>query len=251
MTAPLLLLAAVLGAWELYVVVSAVDPLILPSPVDVASALWDDRGTLWTALGPTALEVAAGLSAALLVGLVLALVLHAMPLAHRAIYPWVVASQTVPFVVIAPLLVFWLGFGLGPNLVIVALICFFPVVVTTVNGLGEVDPDLLKVVRTLGASRWQTLRRVELPSALPALFSGARISVAIAVIAAVLAEQTASSDGIGLLLKLSDAQYDAARSYAALVVLAVFALGLIGALTLIERWAMPWAPRIRRGGSTA
>jgi ABC-type nitrate/sulfonate/bicarbonate transport system permease component len=244
---PLVVLAALLGAWQLYVALGSVDPLILPSPSDVASALWTDRTLLWDALKPTALEVAAGIGLSVGVGLLVAVAIHCSATLRRAVYPLVVASQTIPIVVIAPLLIFWLGFGFAPKLAIVALICFFPVVVNTLDGLAGVDPGLLKVMRTLGASRWQTLRRVELPSALPGLFSGAKIAVAVAVIAAVLAEQAGSEQGLGHLLLLSNAELDSARSYAAVVVLSAFAICLFGGLALLERRALPWAHRTRRG----
>ncbi|PZR67771.1 MAG: ABC transporter permease [Solirubrobacterales bacterium] len=244
---PLALALALLGVWQLYVESGSVDALILPSPTDVASALYNDRGLLWDALGPTALEVLAGIAIAVAIGMVLAVAIHLSSTLRRAVHPLVLASQTVPIPVVAPLLIFWLGFGLAPKLVIVALICFFPVVLNTLDGLADVDPGLLKVMHTLDASRWATLRRVELPSALPGVFSGAKIAIVVAVIGAVLAEQAASEQGLGHLIQLSTAELDSARSYAAMVVLSAFAILLFGTLTLLERQLLPWAHRTRRG----
>ena len=169
--------------------------------------------------------------------------IHLSRTLRRATYPLLVASQTIPIVIVAPLLVAWLGYDLAPKLAIVGLICFFPVVVTTLDGLAGVDPDLRKLMRTLDASRLQTLRHVEAPAALPALLSGAKIAVTVAVIGAVLAEQAGSSDGLGHLILQSIPQFETARSWAAVVVLAAFAILLFGALALAERRLVPWAHR--------
>jgi ABC-type nitrate/sulfonate/bicarbonate transport system permease component len=160
---------------------------------------------------------------------------------RRATYPLLVASQTIPIVIVAPLLVAWLGYDLAPKLAIVALICFFPVTVTALDGLRNVDPELRKLMRSLGASRLQTLRRVEAPAALPSVLSGAKIAVAVAVIGAVLAEQAGSSEGLGHLILQSIPQFETARSYAAVVVLSAFAITLFGVIELAERRLVPWA----------
>jgi ABC-type nitrate/sulfonate/bicarbonate transport system permease component len=160
-----------------------------------------------------------------------------------------VASQTVPIPIVAPLLVAWFGFDLVPKLAIVALVCFFPIVVPVLDGLDGVAADQRKLMRTLGASRWQLLRHVEAPSALPGLFTGAKLSVAIAAIAAILAEQAGSSAGIGYLIVQAIPQLETARAWAAVVVLSLFSIALFGALALAERRLVPWA-RPSRGTPT-
>ena len=165
-----------------------------PAPHTIAEALWGNAGLLGHNLAVTAEEVALGLALALALGFALGVLIHLSPPLRRAIYPLTVGSQAVPIAVIAPLLVFLLGFGLLPKLIVIVLICFFPVVVTTVDGLAAVDPDQLKLLRTLDASRWQAFRFAELPAALPAAISGARIAVTVGVIGAYIAEsQTATS----------------------------------------------------------
>ena len=163
-------------------------PFVLPAPHEVASALWQNESLLAHNLAITAQEVALGIALALLVGLALAVAIHFSPLLRRAVYPLAVGSQAIPVAVIAPLLVFWWGFGILPKLFVIVLICFFPVVVTTVDGLEGVDPEQLKLMRTLDASRWQAFRFAELPAALPAALSGARIALAVGVIGAYIAE---------------------------------------------------------------
>lgn len=238
-----LLVLALLGAWELYAELGSIDQFLLPAPSDVAASLWTDRGLLWDNFTVTAGEVLLGIAVSVAAGVALAVAIHLSRTLRRATYPLLVASQTIPIVIVAPLLVAWLGYDLGPKLAIVGLICFFPVVVTTLDGLAGVDPDLRKLMRTLDASRLQTLRHVEAPAALPALLSGAKIAVTVAVIGAVLAEQAGSSDGLGHLILQSIPQFETARSWAAVVVLAAFAIVLFGALALAERRLVPWAHR--------
>jgi ABC-type nitrate/sulfonate/bicarbonate transport system permease component len=240
---PLALALVLLGAWEAYARLGSVDDFLLPAPSEIARALADDRSLLWDNFTVTAGEVLLGILVALVAGLACAIALHFSRTLRTTAYPLLVASQTIPIVIVAPLLVVWLGYGLAPKLAIIALICFFPVTVTALAGLGRVDPDYRKLMRTLDASRLQAFRRVEAPAALPALFSGARISVAVAVIAAVLAEQAGSSDGLGHLILQSIPQFETARAYAAVVILSAFAILLFGALAASERLLLPWAHR--------
>jgi putative hydroxymethylpyrimidine transport system permease protein len=246
--APVLLALGLLAGWETYARLGGVDAFLLPAPSRIAQALWDDRGLLWDNFAVTAAEVLLGIGVALVAGLACATALHFSRLVRRTTYPLLVASQTIPIVIVAPLLVVWLGYDLAPKLAIIGLICFFPVTVTALDGLASVDPDLRKLMHTLGASRLQAFRRVEAPAALPAALSGAKIAVAVAVIGAVLAEQAGSSQGLGHLILQAIPQFETARAYAAVVVLSAFAIALFGALSLAERALLPWAHR-RRGGT--
>jgi putative hydroxymethylpyrimidine transport system permease protein len=238
----LLLLIVLFGIWELYVDLGGADPLILPPPHQVASSLFDDRSLLWSNFLVTAEEVLLGILVAAVVGFVFAVALHLSGRTLRpAVYPLLIASQTIPIPMIAPLLVLWLGFGILPKLMVIALVSFFSIVVTTLAGLSAVEPDLIKLMRTFDASRLQILRHVELPSALPGLFTGAKIAVVVAVIGAVFAEWAGSSSGLGYLFNQSLPQLLTPRAYASVVILSVFAVGLFGLLTLAERRLLPWA----------
>jgi NitT/TauT family transport system permease protein/putative hydroxymethylpyrimidine transport system permease protein len=241
---PALLVIALLAAWELYVELADVEEQLLPAPHAVASALWSARGLLWHNFTVTAEEVVLGIGLALTAGFALAVLIHLAPIARRSLYPLLVGSQAVPIPVIGVLLVFWLGFGLFPKLLVIALICFFPVVVTTVDGLGAVDPEQPKLLRTLDASRWQAFRFAELPAALPAALSGARIALAVGVIGAFIAETTTPSTGAypGLGREiLSDINFQTARAYAGTAVLFAFAVACFYALGLAERRLAPWS----------
>jgi putative hydroxymethylpyrimidine transport system permease protein len=246
--APALIVLALLGGWELYVDLGGVDPLVLPAPHEVAQSLWNDSSLLWTNFAVTAQEIVLGILVALVAGLLFAVLIHFSRVVRRAVYPLLVTSQTIPIVIIAPLLVFWLGIGIAPKLAIVGLICFFPVVVATQDALARVDPELRKLMRTLDASRAQTFRWVELPAALPGLMSGARIAFIVAVIGAVLAEQgsaTEGTGGLGHLIVYANGELAPAQAWAAVVLLSALALLLFAALGAVERTLMPWTRSTR------
>jgi putative hydroxymethylpyrimidine transport system permease protein len=239
-----LLLAALIGIWELYVDLhGSTFSLVLPAPHQVAKALFTDRGLLWSNFLVTAKEVLLGIMLATILGFVLAVSIHFSPTLRRAAYPLLVASQAVPVVILAPVLAFWLGFGLVPKLLVIALVSFFSIVVTTTAGFAAVDPDLLKLMRTFDASRLRTFWHVELPTALPGVFTGAKIAVAVSVIGAVFAEWNGSNSGLGYVILQSLPQLLAARGVAAVVILSLFAIALFSLLALAERVALPWVYR--------
>jgi ABC-type nitrate/sulfonate/bicarbonate transport system permease component len=236
-----LALAALIGIWEVYVDLGGVDALILPPPHEVARSLYADRSLLWSNFLVTAQEVLLGILVAALAGFAFSVAIHFFVTLRRTFYPLLVASQAVPIPMLAPILAFWLGFGILPKLVVIALVSFFSIVVTTLAGFATVDPDLIKLMRTFDATRLRTFRHVELPAALPGVFTGARIAVAVAVIGAVLAEQAGSNSGLGYVLLQSIAQLLSARAVAAVVILSVFAVALFVLLTIAEQLALPWA----------
>src|ERR1700691_5553846 len=246
---PLLLALAFLGVWELYVDLQGVDQLLLPAPHAMFAEMWNNAGLLGSNFTITAKEVVFGLALALLGGFAMAVAIHMWAPMRRAVYPHTVGSQAIPIAVIAAPLCFWWGFGIFPKLVVIALICFFPVVVTTVDGLAAVDPDQLKLLRTLDASRWQTFRFGELPAALPAALSGARIALAVGVIGAFIAEtstpSTAAYSGLGHEIMTDAGGFQTARAYAATAVLFVFAVACFYALALAERRLAPWVSQSR------
>lgn len=243
---PVLLLAALIGLWQVAASSGAladvlnVEPFLVPSPAEIASSLWDNRGLLAENTWVTLREILLGFLCGLTVGLAFALLLRLSNVLRRATYPLLIASQAVPILVFAPILVVWLGFGIGPKLAIVALVCFFPIAVATADGLRSVDPETIKMMRTLNASRWQLLWRVEAPTSLPFAFSGARIAVAFAPIAAVFGEWVGAESGLGHLILQDNAQLDTARVFAAATILAVIGIGLYGALALAERCIVTW-----------
>jgi putative hydroxymethylpyrimidine transport system permease protein len=243
---PLLLVAGLLVAWQVAATTGAIadalrlEDFLVPSPSEIASSLWENRSLLADNAWVTLKEVLLGFGCALVAGLSFAVALHLSETLRHAAYPLLVASQTIPIIVIAPILVVWFGYGIGPKLGIVALICFFPITVNALDGLRSVDPDAIKMMRTLDASRRQIFLRVEAPTALPYAFSGAKIAVAVAVIGAVFGEWAGSSSGLGHLMLQDNAQLETARLFAAVVVLSAMAIALFGLLALAERRIVTW-----------
>jgi putative hydroxymethylpyrimidine transport system permease protein len=247
---PLGVVAALLGLWELLAQTGAladilgiresVSDVIVPAPSDVATSLWEDRSLLADNAWVTLAEVLLGFAIAVIVGAGFAIALHLSETLRRAFYPLLVASQTIPIVAIAPILVLWLGYGIGPKLFVVALICFFPITVSTLDGLRSVDPAAIRMMRTLHADRGAVLRRLELPAALPQFFSGARVAVAIAAIGAVLGELVGANEGLGYLITQAQGSLLTARVFAAVVVLSTIAIALFAVVSLLERTLAPW-----------
>lgn len=237
---PLLLVALMLALWQWVADRPGVSDVTLASPTEVASSLSDNADLLmenaWVTLG----EVLLGLALALALGAGAAIAMHLVRPLREAAYPLLVASQAIPTVVLAPLFVLAFDFGLGPKLAIVALICFFPITVNLMDGLRSVEPDLLRLMKSFGASRVDTLRKVELPAALPYLFSGLRVAATVSVIGAVFGEWAGAEEGLGWLVLNDNSHLETARVYAGVVVLSAMAVGLFVAVTLAERWIVPW-----------
>jgi len=243
---PLGLIALLLGAWQIAASTGAIadalslEDFLVPSPVEIASSLWENRELLAENAWVTLKEILLGILCALLVGVGMAILMHRWRLLRDAAYPLIVASQTIPVVVISPILLVWFGYGIGPKVFIVALVCFFPITVNALDGLRSVDPEAVKMMRSLGASRRQRFRRVEAPAALPSLFSGIKIAVVVAPIGAVFAEWVGADAGLGRLIQSDLANYQVARQFAAVVVLSGMALVLIGLTALAERRIVTW-----------
>jgi len=243
MKAPLLLLAVLVAAWEAVVRGGLVNRLLLPAPTEIARSLWEDRSILAPDLAVTTWEVVLGLAAALALGVGLAVAMHLVPAVEQALRPLVVGSQAVPIPVLAPLVVFVLGFGLAPKILIVALICFFPIVVNVADGLRDSDPEARRLLRSLQASPWQRLRFLDAPSALPSGFTGMKIAASVAVIGAFLAETAGSTSGLGHLVVAANGQLESARAFAASALLIAEAVALYVLFAALERRVVSWAPR--------
>jgi ABC-type nitrate/sulfonate/bicarbonate transport system permease component len=237
---PLLLIAVILGAWEIGVRVSGAPPWLLPAPSDVVRALAED----WNVLLPNALvtfsEVLIGFACAVVAGVGLGIAVYRSPTLNRALYPIIIASQTIPVPALAPLLLVSLGYGLEPKVVVTALVGFFPIVVNTVEGLRSTDRDVVNLLRSFGASRGKVFRLAEFPSSLPSIFAGARIAVAICVIGAVFGELVGARAGLGYLMVRAIAQFETPRMVAAIVLLSLMSTGLFATVGLVERALLPW-----------
>ncbi|MCR1784772.1 ABC transporter permease [Nocardioides carbamazepini] len=236
----ILLLVGVL--WQVASDSFGVPKYILPSLSDIwtsASERWSD--TFSSATRVTLQEVLIGFAFAIVVGVVIALALHLSATLRTAFMPLLIGSQAVPIVVIAPVLAIIFGYTLMPKVIVVALICFFSIVVNTMHGLSSVDPELIKVMRTLDASRWAILRRVEIPAALPSFFTGLRISATYASVGAVFGEFAGSLDGLGYVMIQATSQLQTDMVFVAIFILTFMSISLFLAVSIVERLVCPWA----------
>jgi ABC-type nitrate/sulfonate/bicarbonate transport system permease component len=234
------LAVALLAFWELYVRSGQISPAVLPTPTGIVQALIDNWDIISVHTLQTLLETVLGMAAATLLGLLLATLLDISLWTRRAIYPLLVTSQTIPMIALAPLLLIWFGLDLGPKVIVVTLYCFFPIAVACADGLASADPELMKLLRSMRASRWQALWLVRLPGAMPSFFSGLRIAATYSVTGAIFGEYVGAFQGLGIYMKTSANSHVIVLVFAAILVTAVLSLLLFGLVSLIERIALPW-----------
>lgn len=230
-------LAVMLGAWEAACALFDVDSTTLPAPSDAWAAFVDERDVLLPALRVTAIEAVAGLGAALAAGGLLGLVMAAFRPVRSALEPVLVVSQTIPVIAVAPLLVTWLGFGIAPKILVVALIAVFPIIVAVAQGVRQADSAIDELLRGAGAGRWRRLRLAELPAAVPAMLAGARVSALLVVPGAVAAELVGATDGLGRLLLIYDRDGRTELTFACVLLLAALGLALWTVVSATDRWS--------------
>lgn len=239
---PAITFGVFLIVWELVVQVGQIKPIFLPSPdmVAVKAIRVIADGTLFSHAAITLLEVIGGLFLGFSVATVLGYGLAKKIALERALTPYLVASQAVPIVAIAPLLVLWFGYGLLSKVLISALIVFFPILINTIAGLRSVPPDLRDLMRSLRATRWQIFSKLEVPAAMPVLLAGLKVGATLSVIGAVVGELAGSNAGLGYMVSIANGQYDTARMFVGVAALVVMALSLYGAVSAVERRALAW-----------
>lgn len=237
---PLLLLIALGFAWEIAVRVNDTPRWMLPPPSAIFASFRDDWRMLLDHTRVTLVEVLLGFALAFVAGIGTGIAIDSSRIIERTIYPLLIASQTIPMVVLAPLMLIWFGYGLLPKVLIAALVAFFPLAVNTVDGLRSGDREILALLRSMGASRWQRFRLAKVPAALPSIFSGARIAVAFGVIGAVFGELVGAKEGLGYFMTRQAAQFETARVFAAIFILAFMGVALFTLVALLERVLLPW-----------
>ncbi|MEJ5128844.1 ABC transporter permease [Comamonas sp. MYb21] len=234
------LLVLLLAVWEGAGRLGDISALVLPVPSAVLQALWTGlaSGYFWPHVAATVQAVLLGLAAGASFGLLAGMALAESVLLERVLKPYVVVSQVVPKLALAPLFVLWFGFGMLPTVLITALVCFFPLMENTLTGLRQVDAQRLQLFRMLGASRLQTLVRLKLPTGLPAILAGLRVAVVLALVGAVVAEFMGASQGLGAVVIAAQGMMDTSLMFAALLLIAALGLLLYQACLLLERWLL-------------
>jgi len=237
---PALLLAALVGIWELAARFTDVPQYILPAPTAIADRLIRSWALLWEHSVVTLTEIGIGFALGVLFGLALAIPIAYSALVRNTLYPLIVASQAVPKIAIAPLLVLWLGFDIWPKIVVTALMVFFPVTVTAAEGFSSVDRNLLDLLRSVHANQAQIFIKVRFPHALPQIFSGLKIGITLAVVGAVVGEWVGADSGLGYLLVYANTLLDSTLLFASLILLIVMGVVLFFIVGVLERLLLPW-----------
>lgn len=234
------LLMLVLLLWEITVKGLKVPLWLIPAPSQVGQALWQTRELLWRHTLTTVMETTAGFSLAVVSGIVTGLLMGIFPWVKRLFYPFLILSQTIPLIAVAPLLILWLGYGLLPKIMTVILVCYFPVTINLLEGLEASDPDYTRLLRSMGANRWQILRLVRWPHALPSLFAGLKIAATYSVMGAVIGEWLGASSGLGVYLTNSSHSFLTDRVFAAIFTITVLSFVYFLVISLLGRMALPW-----------
>jgi len=241
-----LVIAALVFAWELYVRYSGISPLILPSPSRILAALIDFREDALRHTVPTLVETLTGFSISVAGAVLVAVAMDQLPTVRRALYPLLVGSQTVPIIAIAPLMVIWFGFGLLPKVLVIVLVTFFPITVSLLDGFAGIQGEAVDLMRTFGASRTQVFTKLRFPAALPSFFTGLRISVTYAVLAAIFGEFVGAFEGLGIWMQVSRNAFRTDLVFVAIIIAALLSMTLFFAVSVLERLAIPWYRASRR-----
>lgn len=234
------LMALLVVAWEGTVRALDVPVYLVPAPSQIVRAGFEVRAVLPGHIGTTLSEAVAGLLTSVVCGVGLAVIMAGVTWIRRALYPLLVITQNVPIVVIAPLLVIWFGFGVFPKVLVVAVVGFFPIAVNTLEGLLAADQGMIDLVRSMGGSRWQELRLVRLPAALPHFFSGLKISATYAILGAVIGEWVGASSGLGLFITRAQTSFRTDRVFVAVVVISTLSIALFAIAEALARILAPW-----------
>ncbi|MEE6280753.1 ABC transporter permease [Georgenia sunbinii] len=242
---PALVLAAVIAAWWLVAFLELVPPYLVPAPGDVVLTLIEDWALLLQHTWVTTLETIIGFVLAAIIGVLTAVLLVYSPTAEKSLYPLILFAQVIPKIAIAPILVVWFGVGMTPKIILAVLIAFFPVVVSAVAGLRAVDPELLELSATMGASRWKTFMKVRFPTSLPSLMSGLKVAVTLAVVGAVVGEFVGATEGLGYVLLLASGNLDAPLLFAVLILMSAIGIVLFMIVEALEAVVIPWHPSRR------
>lgn len=232
--------ALILVLWQSTVKIMGIESFILPAPSQILKELVAAYALLVPHSLQTFGEAVFGFALAIFAGTVIAVLMGLLPVVKKAFYPLVVISQTIPIVTIAPLLIIWFGVGVLPKIMVVALVCFFPITVSLIEGIDNIEPDMVKMMLAMGASPWQIFTKIKLPGALPSFFAGLKISATYSIMGAVIGEWLGASRGLGVFMTRSMHSFLTARVFAAVIVISVLSLIFVGFMEILSRYMMPW-----------
>src|SRR3989338_1453484 len=226
--------------WQLAVTIFHIEQWILPAPTQIISSFWQSRSLIFYHLIPTVVEAIVGLIGAVFIAIFIAMLMERFKTMRKIIYPFLILSQTIPFIILAPLLTLWFGFGLFPKIIIIRLVCFFPITINLIDGFQGVDPAILRLLTSMGASHKQIFKCVNWPSSLPNLFSGLKIAATYSILGAVVSEWMGTDRGFGILLVRSTKSYLTDRVFASIGVITILSMIVVLLVEIIARISIPW-----------
>lgn len=238
--APWLVILILFVIWELGVGLSNIAPWILPTPLQVIKAMIASAPLLLMHTTSTLAEAGIGFMLSIILALIVAFILTSVECLNRAFYPLLIVSQTIPLITLAVLFTIWFGWGLLPKILIVVLVCFFPITINLINGLKSVDPDQINLFNSMQASSWDTFRLVKFPHALPSFFSGLRISATYSIMAAVIGEWLGAQKGLGYFMTIQQKSFAIDQVLGAVIIICLISLGLVKLIEISEYFLIPW-----------
>ncbi len=238
--ASILLIIGLFILWEIAVRINVISIHILPPPSDVFETLYVNWPIIAVHTWQTIIESIIGLIISVFFGLSIAVLLDYSGFIRKCIYPVLVASQTIPMIALAPLLLIWLGFGITPKLIIVVLYCFFPIAIAVTDGFSDTDPKLIKLLKSMGASNFQILKLIKLPGALPNFFSGLRIAATYSMTGAIVGEYVGAYQGLGVYIQTSANSFAVSSVFAAIFVVVILSILQFSIVSLLEKYLIPW-----------
>lgn len=238
---PAVFFALLLIVWQFTVDLGVIPRFILPTPMDISRTLIKILPDIYHHIAVTLTEAFAGFAAAIILALILAILMDSIKVVRKAIYPILVISQTVPIVALAPLFVIWFGFGMLPKIVVVVLVCFFPIVINLLDGLASVDRDVISLMKSMKANRLQIFRLVKFPAAMVSFFSGLRIAATYSIMGAVIGEWLGGKAGLGIYMLRVKNSFALDKTFAVIVIIVVLSMMVFYAIKLIQRILMPWS----------
>ncbi len=239
-TLPILTSFFTLLLWQLAVNIFHIEQWILPAPTQIINSFWQSRSLIFYHLIPTVVEAIVGLIGAVFISIFIAVLMERFKTMRKIIYPFLILSQTIPFIILAPLLTLWFGFGLLPKIIIISLVCFFPITINLIDGFQGVDPAILRLLTSMGASQKQMFKWVKWPASLPAFFSGLKIAAAYSILGAVVSEWMGTDRGLGILLIRSTKSYFTDRVFATIGIITILSMAVVLLVEVIARISIPW-----------
>lgn len=237
---PLISISLFLIVWEAGVRMFSIPLWFLPGPVQILVALWQSKDLLWHHALVTVMEAIIGLGLAVIAGIGIAVMMEWSPVIRRVVSPFLVLSQTIPFITLAPLLTIWLGFGLLPKIILIALVCFFPITINLLEGFASVERSIIRMLLSMGADKRQVFKFLTLPASLPFFFSGFRIAGTYALLTAVVSEWIGASRGLGIYLTRVSKSFLTDRVFATVILITLLSLLTVWAIDCLARLLMPW-----------